>query len=149
MIWMRPVRLMPVLLLLFMAFTAAACGKKGPPMPPLLEKPPVVAGIETQMEGNAVTLSWPLKPYRSAGYARPAGFRVYRSSEKHGDAGCPGCPPRFRITADISFDAAEASGLRAVYVEELEAGYRYLFRVVPYMDDGSEAGPSDIITIDR
>ncbi len=145
---MRIVSLTPLLLLL-MVFMPAACGKKGPPMPPLLEKPPAVTEIETRMEEGVLTLSWSLEPYRSAAYARPAGFRVYRSIAKHGDIECPGCPPRFQAIADILFDEAAASGLRAAYSEELEAGYRYRFRVIPYMDDGAEAGPSDIITIDR
>lgn len=145
---MRLVSLMPLLLLL-MVFMSAACGKKGPPMPPLQEKLPAVTGIETMVEGDVLTLSWSLEPYRSAADARPAGFRVYRSSAKHGDIACTGCPPRFQIAADIPFDKAATSGLRAEYSEELEAGYRYRFRVIPYMDDGAEAGPSDIITIDR
>jgi len=150
MIRMRPSEWMPLLLLfifLMPALLAGACGKKGSPLPPLREAPVAVAEIDVRVEGDVLMLSWPLAPYRSAAHVRPAGFRVYRDAEKHGDIECPDCPPRFQMAADISFDAIPDDRSRATYTEKLESGYQYRFRISPYMEDGTEAGPSDIITI--
>ena len=143
-------RLITLLMLLLMAvFMAAACGKKGPPLPPLREDLPAVADVDVRVEGDVLTLSWPLEPYRSASRVRPAGFRVYRAAQEHGDITCPECPPWFQMAADIAFDAIADARPSAVYTQKLETGYQYRFRVIPYMDDGTEDGPSDIITINR
>ena len=143
-------RVITLLMLLLMAvLMAAACGKKGPPLPPLREDLPAVADIDVRLEGDVLTLSWPLEPYRSASRVRPAGFRVYRAVQEHGDIECPECPPWFQMAADISFDAIADARPSAVYTQKLKTGYQYRFRVIPYMDDGTEDGPSDIITINR
>jgi predicted small lipoprotein YifL len=145
----RHSRLFRLLPLLMAVLLAGSCGKKGPPLPPLRENVPPVAGIEVRMDGDRLMLSWPLAPYRSAAHVRAAGFRVYRALDKDKDAECPECPPRFQAAADISLDALADNRPSAVYTEVLETHGRYYFRVVPYLDDGSEVRPSEIITIDR
>jgi predicted small lipoprotein YifL len=145
----RNVRLSMLLTLLMAVLLAGSCGKKGPPLPPMRENVPPVAGIEVRMDGDRLMLSWPLAPYRSAAHVRAAGFRVYRALDKDNDAECPECPPRFQAAADISLDALADNRPSAVYTEVLETDGRYYFRVVPYLDDGSEVRPSETITIDR
>jgi hypothetical protein len=140
----RLFRLLPLLLAVLLA---GSCGKKGLPLPPLRENVPPVAGIEVRVDGDRLMLSWPLAPYRSAAHVRAAGFRVYRALDK--DAECPECPPRFQAAADISLDALADNLPRVVYTEVLETDGRYYFRVVPYLDDGSEVRPSETITFDR
>ncbi len=142
-------RVFPLLPLLMAVLLIGACGKKGAPLPPLRESVQPVTGIEVRMDGDHLMLSWSLAPYRSAAHVRPAGFRVYRAAEKDDDTECPECPPRFKAAADISLDALADNRPMVIYTEELEPDGRYYFRVVPYLDDGSEARPSETITIDR
>jgi hypothetical protein len=62
----RPPCLGALAVALLVALGGGACGKKGPPLPPLPRTPPAVSDLEVTLAGDALELAWgappPLEP---------------------------------------------------------------------------------------
>lgn len=122
-----------------------ACGKKAPPIPPTFVAPPVVNGLQVVLENNIAKLNWPVPEWKEKDENMLAGFYVYRSQILLSDTGCEDCPVRFKKVADIRIGNNKTDGS---YVEPLEKGFQYSFKVSVYTDNGYEGETSEIVTLD-
>jgi len=130
--------------ILFFTFLPS-CGKKGPPVPPKIAPLPVVKDLSKNIEGDLLTLAWPI-PMKK-GKTTPedlAGFKVLRVRKLLIDPDCQDCPDRYRLVADIPLQG-RISNNRIIYQENLEHGYQYKFKVKLYTDKGNDSGDSNIV----
>jgi hypothetical protein len=126
---------------------ASACGRKALPLPSKISKPPVVEKIKADLDDDKLQLTWPIP--KASESDDLSGFFVYRSKEKSGDSPCSQCPVRFDKVADISYDSVSiVFEKQAVYMEKLEKGHQYKYRVTSYSAYGDEGLPSGEVTID-
>jgi len=111
------------------------CGKKAPPFAPYFIELPAVTNLEYKIiEEKKLKLSW-LIPMKN-GQITPGldGFRVYRSKLSLAD--CQKCPLRFELAEDIAIDMVLVSKSkkkpRMQYIENLEMGYNYVYKIETY-----------------
>jgi hypothetical protein len=71
----RPPCLGALAVALLVALGGGACGKKGPPLPPLPRTPPAVSDLEVTLAGDALELAWGAPPPLEPGPVRVE-FRV-------------------------------------------------------------------------
>ena len=120
-----------------------ACGKKGPPVPLTFAEPPVVTGLQVNLENNMAILQWPVPAWEESGGDSLAGFYVYRSQTALADKECEDCPVRYKKAAEIQINNNKSSG---TYSELLETGYQYSFKVSVYTDHGYEGEKSEVVS---
>jgi predicted small lipoprotein YifL len=132
------------------AILTAGCGKKGPPVPPGAETAPPVADLTGEREGNRVRLTWSVPRPEKPGEGMPTRFFVYRNRTAEDGVACPGCPLVFERIADLPAEPCEAGGQPCpamAYVESLEPGYRYRFRIRSVSAEGIAAVDSNTVEI--
>jgi predicted small lipoprotein YifL len=83
----------------------AACGKKGPPLPPESNIPAAVSDLQAWSREGAVFLGWtvPSRNVEGSKIEDLLGFRVFRQ-DRSLDSSCPECPANFRPVAEIDMD---------------------------------------------
>ena len=138
------------LILLAVCFLMISCGKKAPPQPPGRgEAPAAVGNISKIIRGNILSLTW--IPIASEG-GDVAGFYVYRSKMRLTDSDCRTCPVLFTRVAVIPY-RGRASGETTLrpfeYRETLESGYRYIYKVAAYSQNGSTGKDSNTVDFIR
>jgi len=121
--------------LILLALTAfAGCGKKGPPLPPIISVPGAVQSFDVEGREEGLLLSWQI-PERNR--ADLAGFRLHRQSEAQG---CTVCPARFPVYKDIDIDLPQGAKLENDFLymidREVKEGFTYRYKVVPYSRSG-------------
>jgi hypothetical protein len=116
----------------------AGCGKKAPPEPPIGNRPPKVKNLSFSMTGNTIKLSWMVPAVDSKKTPPVRGFLIYRSKQSSLEADCPNCPLRFVEVGDVPVPADATGGAAApvVFAQTIESGYRYVYKVVAYTDEG-------------
>ncbi len=98
------------------------CGRKMAPLPPDVEPPKALENVTHEILDNKVKLSW-IKPENSnLNKSGLSGFLVYRSKKKVSESECKGCP--------VAFKLASKALTGNYYVETLDPGYNYIFKVV-------------------
>ncbi|MDT8317531.1 MAG: fibronectin type III domain-containing protein [bacterium] len=131
----------------------AACGKKGPPLPPESLVPAQVSGFKAEGRGEALLLSWTIPGKNNDGSSLNdlAGFKLY---QKKSGEGCNSCPSEFPVYADIDIEApghagkAAIEGKRLIFtVRNMEPGLSYSFKVAPYNKSGYFGEFSEVITL--
>jgi hypothetical protein len=137
-----------VLALLLTVGMLAACGKKAPPVAPVGAPLPEVVGFRGNVEGDVLTLSWGIGGASAAQIGVTGGFVVYRSRTSLGEEGCMVCPPVFDPMVDIPlfFPAnVPPPEQRFSYQESLATGYRYIYKVAVYGNDGRAGPESEVL----
>jgi len=130
-------------------FLTPACGKKAPPLPPAHFDMPAVEDLASELEGDRLTLTWPMPDWDPPEGIELAGFNVYRAKIRQEDV-CYHCPIHFEKVEDVAVDDLSALLKSDVnYREELETGYKYHYKVAPYTSGGREGGDSPIVTINH
>lgn len=129
-------------------FLFSGCGKKAPPVPPHHVPPPSVKNLRADIDGDRLKLFWTI-PELKGNKKCPvlAKSAVYRSKTISG-SDCKDCPVRFKKIADIPIQVEslkESKKYRAEYVETLEKGYRYVYKVILFSDYGIKSDDSDYI----
>jgi predicted small lipoprotein YifL len=83
----------------------AACGKKGPPLPPESNIPAAVSDLQAWSREGAVFLGWtvPSRNVEGSKFEDLLGFRVFRL-DRSLDSSCPECPANFRPVVEIDID---------------------------------------------
>ncbi len=132
------------LFVIFFFIFLPSCGKKGPPVPPKIEPLPVVEDLSKSIDGDLLTLTWPLPRQNGKIQGDLAGFKVFRARKPLTDPVCKDCPDKYRLVADIPLQG-RISNNRIIYQENLECGYQYKFKVKLYTDRGNESEDSDIV----
>lgn len=123
----------------------AGCGKKAPPVPPGSKAMPVVSALQQSLQENLLILTWSF----NAEYGKePTGFYVYRSKVRQGDLHCPGCPVIFQRAAVVPYQEVkrDAKAFQPFeYLETLEKGYCYKYKVAAFSKDDLAGKDSNTI----
>jgi len=141
-----------VQILIIAAFSIflSGCGKKAPPKPPEQKEPPAVDDLSPNIDGNKLKLTWTIPEVKGKVKSGLGGFYVFRSKKSVSESDCKKCPVVFKQVSDISLeDDSKNLGKdrRAFYTEALEKGYRYIYKVVAYTNNGVTGKDSNIIDL--
>ena len=137
-------------LLIWMTSAAVlgSCGKKGPPEPPSGSRPPQVTDLSYIVSENTVKLSWTIpQPDEKAQYP-VSGFLIFQYKQPMYERECPNCPIIFTQIGEVPVRGEAVSrdeSLPLVFVETIEKGYRYKFKVKAYSHDGTAGADSDFV----
>ena len=128
-------------------FLTSACGKKAPPLPPTDFELPAVEALTSDLDGEKLTLKWPVPDWEAPVGIELAGFNVYRAKVPEGEV-CDECPVRYQKVDAIEIDDLTAVfGSDLEYRESLEKGFQYRYKVIPYTNTGREGDESPIVRI--
>lgn len=136
------------LILLASAVIVGGCGKKGPPEPPSGNRPPRVRDLSYSTDENIIKLSWTIPQITEEAKTPAAGFLIYRFKQSAHEEECPSCPVIFKQVGDVP---ARRAGLGQpalaplLFTQSLEAGFRYIYKVKAYDDDGMVSRDSNFI----
>jgi hypothetical protein len=122
------------------------CGKKGPPQPPRGDSPPRVSDLDYSIEGNTVKLSWTLPRTTAKAKTPVTGFLIYQFKQSAHERECTNCPVIFERVGDVPVRNNEGKqpGARPiVFVQTIEPGYRYIFKVTAYNKAGTAGKDSN------
>jgi len=139
---------LPVSILISVAFLFIGCGRKGPPMPPRQAQPSVINDLASSIEGDFLQLTWAIPGDDRKRPAALSGFIVHRSKTSVSAPECEDCPILFQRVADIPIQAERLADLEkgvTVYTETLEKGFRYTYKVTVYTDTGFHGRDSNIV----
>ena len=74
-----------------------------------------------------------------------AGFLIYQNQQPAYEEECPSCPVIFKQIGDVPIPQAGPGTQPLVYQQSLEPGYRYIFKVRAYDDDGLAGRDSNLV----
>lgn len=130
-------------------FLLAACGKKGPLVPPESFAPAPVSALSVEQKEDAFYVSWPAPSKDEAG--RPlkelAGFRVFRRPVLPPDQDCEECPTAYTLVKTVDLEYPQDVRFynnRYVFADRnVTNGVTYQYKVVSFRKDGSESAASN------
>jgi hypothetical protein len=135
------------LALLSITLLPLACGKKAPPLPPVVFDLPVPADLSARVEGGTVILTWPMPDWDGPEGVEIDGFSVYRAKVDF-ETDCPDCPVAYSRVGKIDVDAVGIIiGGDLTYREELEKGYAYRYKVSTFTHSGMEGEASRAVLV--
>ncbi len=145
------------LALFFFAFVSLnfwwiGCGQKGPPRPPHRPLPPTVKDLSYVVDNQIVELSWKVPGADDRSASPPAGYKVFRSKLSAEESNCEKCPMHFNEVGDIPIPVKrsdESKPEKLSFTEGLEPGYRYIYKVVVYDEDGISSKDSNTVKFDH
>jgi hypothetical protein len=124
----------PIIVLCCLGLLIGACGKKGPPKPPLKKTLPKVRDLQAVLVNAGVELTWSLDSLNRD----IVGFNVYRSKPQAEISDCPGCPRDYELITAIRVKAGQT---RFEFVDaHIEGKGRFYYKVAPF-DKRDRAGP--------
>ncbi len=105
---------------IFLAFSG--CGKKGPPVPPIIKGQKIAPPFELKYtpEEKKITLSWSHKIDVKTAAVKPEGFEIFMAKKTF--EACVGCPLVFKPIGSVSLPSME-------FMTRIEKGFKYYFRV--------------------
>ena len=122
------------------------CGKKGPPQPPRGDSPPRVSDLDYSIEGNTVRLSWTLPQTTAKAKTPVTGFLIYQYKQSAHERECTNCPVIFEKVGDVPVrdnERKQPGTQPIVFVQTIEPGYRYIFKVTAYSRAGTASKDSN------
>lgn len=119
-------------LAVFVLIGATGCGKKGPPLAPIVKGDQIAAVSDLQFKTveNGLTLTWKHKIDEEDAKVEPDGFNLFMAKKTFED--CEGCPFKFDLLTYVPMPAT-------TYSFSIEQGFRYYFRVRAVNDAGKES----------
>ena len=146
---LKPARTIVLISIIWLTAVAgvASCGKKGPPEPPRGNRPPRVRDLGYSTDQNSIKLTWTVPQTTAKAKNKAAGFLIFQSKQADDDPECPSCPVFFTQIGDVPAGTAGAGQAAAslVFSQGLEPGYRYIFKVKTYDDDGLVSRDSNFV----
>jgi predicted small lipoprotein YifL len=124
------------------------CGKKGPPEPPIMNRPPAVRDLNYKISNNTIKLSWTIPKVVKKGVSPTTGFIVYRAKLTRLEADCPNCPIRYVEVGDVPVRGAGTEGGASpavVFAQKIEKGYYYYYKIVAYNDLRAFSRDSNVV----
>ena len=124
------------------------CGKKGPPVPPTGAMTPSVTDLAYEISQNTVKLSWTLPQPSETAQLPITGFLIYRSQQSTLEAACPNCPIVYKNIGDVPAKgpgSGESRRATITFTQVIEPGYRYIYKVNGYSNDGIRSKTSNIV----
>lgn len=148
------------LFLIGIFFLLAACGKKGPLIPPEAFVPVPIADLKTEQKGSGFLVCWssPGKEESGKPLKNLGGFRIFKREVLPPDEDCEECPTAYRLLRTIDPEYLQdvyRSGSRYCFTDsDLVEGKTYQYKVVSLEKDGAasrdfEQGSSEISTASR
>ena len=135
-------------LILFLLFNG--CGRKAPPRPPQEKQQPAVKDLSKSLDGDRLKLTWSVPGSANRRITGPAGFMIYKSRQKLTDSDCRNCPILFERIADIPAHQTASKhldGKTVSYVDTVEKGYRYFYKVIVYSENGVMGKDSNTVEL--
>lgn len=136
------------LICLAAAVFVGGCGKKGPPEPPSGNKPPRVRDLAYSVTGQTVKLSWSIPITTEKARSAVAGFLIYRFQQSAHERECPNCPVIFKEVGDVparSAGSGQTGTALLVFTQNIEPGYRYIYKVKSYDAGGIPSKDSNFV----
>jgi len=129
------------------AFMLSGCGNKALPEPPRGNRPPKVIDLGYSISENTIKLSWTIPKTSDKAKSPVTGFLIYRSKQSSAKADCPNCPIYFLKIEDVLVrgDVSGKPESSVVFIQAIEPGYRYIYKVKAYDDDGVAGKDSNLI----
>ena len=129
------------------AFILFGCGKKALPKPPSGNRPPKVIDLGYSISENTIRLSWTIPKTNAKAKSTATGFLIYRSKQSALKTNCVNCPIYFLKIGDILVrgDVSGRPEPSVIFAETIEPGYRYIYKVKAYDDDGAIGKDSNLI----
>ena len=137
-----------IIAVLFLVLLIISCGKKGPPVPPQMLPLPAVNDLDAKIVNDSLELNWTFKTEKNA--PAPDGFWVYRSKKPVADSkNCVECPDFFEKVSDMAtaFSLWGRKENRFNYLEKLENGYVFRYKVIAYTDKGLTSEWSNTVEV--
>ena len=128
-------------------FMLSGCGNKALPEPPSGNRPPKVIDLGYSISENTIKLSWTVPKTSDKAQSPVTGFLIYRSKQSSVKADCPNCPIYFLKIEDVLVrgDVSGKPESSVVFAQAIEPGYRYIYKVKAYDDDGVAGNDSNLI----
>lgn len=127
----------------------AACGKKGPLVPPEAFVPAPIDSLKVEQKEDRFFVSW--MPPTVEGSGKPlndlAGFKIYRREVLPPSEDCEECPTAYHLMKDVDLEYLQ--GVRVynnIYIfpdSDLVNGKTYQYKVISYKKDRSESDASN------
>jgi hypothetical protein len=129
------------------AFMLSGCGNKALPEPPSGNRPPKVIDLGYSIDENTIKLSWTIPKTSDNAKSPVIGFLIYRAKQSSVDADCANCPIYFLKIGDVLARGGVSGRPESsvVFVQAIEPGYRYIYKVNAYDDDGVGGKDSNLI----
>ena len=93
---------------------------------------------------DTIRLRWTI-PARETDAGEPAGFRIYRSRIPLSDIFCEDCPIPFELIDEVPVTRMDPDTGAMTYTDRLEKGNRYIYRILPYTEQGLIGPESNVI----
>jgi predicted small lipoprotein YifL len=137
------------LLLIGIIFLLAACGKKGPLIPPEAFVPAPIADLKVGQKGNAFMVCWTPPGREESG--RPlkdlAGFLIFKREVLPPGEDCEECPTAYRMLRDVDLEYLQdvrRFGSRLCIVDsDLVEGNTYQYKAVSMEKNGATSRDSN------
>jgi rRNA maturation protein Nop10 len=128
-------------------FMLSGCGKKASPKPPSGNRPPKVTDLGYSISANTIKLSWTIPKTSDKAKSPATGFLIYRSKQSSAEDDCPNCPIYFLKIEDVPVRGGVSGKPEpsVVFDQDIEPGYRYIYKVKAYDDDGVVGRDSNVI----
>ena len=125
----------------------SGCGKKASPKPPSGNRPPQVTDLGYSISENTIKLSWTIPKTNDKAKSPATGFLIYRSKQSSAEDDCPNCPIYFLKIEDVPVRGGVSGKPEpsVVFAQDIEPGYRYIYKVKAYDDDGVVGRDSNVI----
>jgi len=135
-------------ILLCIAVFSPGCGRKAPPIPPGQTRPPAVDDLSSSINGDMLDLAWTIPDEKGKIASDLGGFIVYKSKTSLSGSACKECPVLFKRIADIPIKEKDINK-KIIYMENLEKGYRYIYKVTVYTNTEASGKDSNYIEFDH
>jgi predicted small lipoprotein YifL len=140
-----------ILLIILLLALLAACGRKGPLVPPDTMIPASVSTLQVEQKEDRFYVTWSAptsdaggKPLKDLG-----GFRLMRREVLPPDEDCEACPTAYSVVQTV--DLEYLKGVRVynnIYIftdAGLKDGTTYQYKLISFKKDGAESAPSNRI----
>jgi hypothetical protein len=120
------------------AFMLFGCGRKDLPEPPRGQRPPAVNDLSYRVIRNTIELAWTIPTTAETAESPVSGFLIYEFKQSRLAAECPNCPKFFRKIGEVPLRSSgdvEGELPTVVFAQPIDAGYRYIYKVVSVNDD--------------
>ena len=133
--------------LIISASMLSGCGRKAPPKPPRESRPPQVIDLGYSISEDSVKLSWTIPKTSDKDESSATGFLIYRSKQSVSEADCENCPITFIKIEDVPVRGGVSGRPESsvVFAQTIEPGYRYIYKIKSYDDDGMAGKDSNLI----
>ena len=128
--------------------TLGGCGKKAMPEPPSGNKPPAVRDLSYSIRNNTIKLSWTVPQPDEKAKSTVTRFLIFRSKQMSIEDDCPNCPIRFERIGELpaqGVGSGQSGPAAVVFNQAIESGFRYIYKIRTFDDDGIAGNDSNII----